>query len=572
MATKKLARESSQTEYLEILNNLIQNWESEVVEFKEAKSHIDDDKVGRYFSAISNEANLREKQYGWLVLGVREADCEIVGSAYKEKALAKFKNQIARDTTGGMSFVEIIEIFPLVNDQPKRVVLFQIPAAASGIPTGWKNRYYGRSGDSLIPLSQDKIDAIRNLQQIDWSNQIIEKSDLSFLDPHAIKIARSNYIKYMNKEHIKTEIDGMRDAEFLTKLKLMRDGKLTNAAMLLLGDSQYDYVFDAPPQVMWRLYDANGLDKDYKIFDIPFITVVDQIYQHIRNLTYRYMPDQLTLFPLETQQYDPQLLREMINNCIVHSNYTLGSRIYVNEFDGRIQFINPGNFLPGSIKPVLEPGYAPPGYRNPLLANIMRQFSMIDTAAMGIRKVFKIQKEKYFPMPDYDLERHNIVSATVYGKVIDENYTKLIYEHPEFDLQTIYLIDRVQKHLPIDGQEIKTLRNLNVIEGKAPNIFLTPSIAQSIDAKAEYISNRGFDDQYYKDMIVEYLKTFERAQKKDITKLLWDKLPDVLDEKQKNFKISNLLKALQNSTVIKRNSENRKTGYWVLVDKNNDEE
>lgn len=284
------------------------------------------------------------------------------------------------------------------------------------------------------------------------------------------------------------------------------------------------------------------------------------------------MPDQLTLFPLETQQYNPQLLREMINNCIVHSNYTLGSRIYVNEFDGRIQFINPGNFLPGSIKPVLEPGYAPPGYRNPLLANIMRQFSMIDTAAMGIRKVFKIQKEKYFPMPDYDLERHNIVSATVYGKVIDENYTKLIYEHPEFDLQTIYLIDRVQKHLPIDGQEIKTLRNLNVIEGKAPNIFLTPSIAQSIDAKAEYISNRGFDDQYYKDMIVEYLKTFERAQKKDITKLLWDKLPDVLDEKQKNFKISNLLKALQNSTVIKRNSENRKTGYWVLVDKNNDEE
>ena len=116
------------------------------------------------------------------------------------------------------------------------------------------------------------------------------------------------------------------------------------------------------------------------------------------------MPDQLTLFPLETQQYDPQLLRKMINNCIVHSNYTLGSRIYVNEFDGRIQFINPGNFLPGSIKPVLEPGYAPPGYRNPLLANIMRQFSMIDTAAMGIRKVFKIQKEKYFPMPDYDLE------------------------------------------------------------------------------------------------------------------------------------------------------------------------
>jgi ATP-dependent DNA helicase RecG len=40
------------------LDNLIQNWESEVIEFKEAKSHLNHDKVGRYFSAISNEANL----------------------------------------------------------------------------------------------------------------------------------------------------------------------------------------------------------------------------------------------------------------------------------------------------------------------------------------------------------------------------------------------------------------------------------------------------------------------------------------------------------------------------------
>ncbi len=567
MKYEKFEFENNHSEYLEILTDLIRNWESEVVEFKEAKSHIDDDKVGRYFSAISNEANLREKQYGWLVLGVREVDREIVGSSYKENTLPKFKRQISKDTTGEMTFVDIIEVCQFVKDQSKRVILFQIPAAVSGIPTGWKNRYYGRSGDSLIPLSQDKIDAIRNLQQVDWSNQVIEGSSLSFLDSHAIKLARSKYVKYMNKEHITTEVDGMSDEEFLKKLKLMRDGKLTHAAMLLLGDSQYDYVFDVAPQVMWRLYDANGLDKDYKIFDIPFITIVDQIYSNIRNLTYRYMPNQLTLFPMETQQYEPQLLREILNNCIVHSNYSLGSRIYVNEFDDRIQFINPGNFLPGSIKPVLEPGYAPPSYRNPLLANVMRQFSMIDTAAMGIRKIFKIQKDKYFPMPDYRLDQYNIVNATVYGKTIDENYTKLLYEHPEFDLQTIYLIDRVQKRLPLDTKETKCLRSLNVIEGKMPNIYLSPSIAQSMDAKAEYISNKGFDDQYYKDMIVEYLKTFKRAQKKDMTKLLWDKLPDVLDDNQKRYKVANLLKALQESAIIERDSPNRRTGYWVLVHK-----
>ena len=62
-------------------------------------------------------------------------------------------------------------------------------------------------------------------------------------------------------------------------------------------------------------------------------------------------------------------------------------------------------------------------------------------------------------MPDYNFDQYNTVSATVYGKVIDETYTKLLYEHPEFDLQTIYLIDRVQKRLLLDAKETKYLSN-----------------------------------------------------------------------------------------------------------------
>lgn len=45
-------------EYYEIFEILMQRWEYEVVEFKEVKGGYDTDKIGRYFSAISNEANL----------------------------------------------------------------------------------------------------------------------------------------------------------------------------------------------------------------------------------------------------------------------------------------------------------------------------------------------------------------------------------------------------------------------------------------------------------------------------------------------------------------------------------
>ena len=72
-------------EYYEILENLMERWEYETVEFKEAKSNYDTDKIGRYFSALSNEANLKQQQYGWLIFGVSERDKikHVVGTAYK---------------------------------------------------------------------------------------------------------------------------------------------------------------------------------------------------------------------------------------------------------------------------------------------------------------------------------------------------------------------------------------------------------------------------------------------------------------------------------------------------------
>ena len=53
-------------EYFEILEMLMERWEFEIVEFKEAKGGYDTDKIGRYFSAISNELILRILKLGIL--------------------------------------------------------------------------------------------------------------------------------------------------------------------------------------------------------------------------------------------------------------------------------------------------------------------------------------------------------------------------------------------------------------------------------------------------------------------------------------------------------------------------
>ena len=564
-------RTSSDAEYYEILSSLMERWEYEIVEFKEAKGQYSEDKIGQYFSAVSNEANLKNQQYGWFVLGVSEQkDKYPVGTNFKKGApalLEKFKYEIGRETTDGMTFLDIIELYPVYEGSQKRVLMFKIPAAVAGMPTEWKTRYYARSGESLVPLQQYKIDAIRNQQRRDWSRQILPGAKIEYLDKEAIAFARTKYKEKMNKPHISEEVDGLTDEEFLTKLKLMSDGKVIDAAMLLLGNAEYDNLFDSAPSMMWRLIAADGTVKDYEIFGIPFLTVTDKIFAKIRNLTYRYMPNQMSLFPTETQQYDTWLLRELMNNCIAHSNYLLGGRIYVNEEEDCISIVNPGDFLPQTVETVLQKTYNPPFYRNQLLADAMVKFHMIDTATSGIKKVYRIQKEKFFPMPDYDLMTANQVSVTVYGKILDERYTYILFEHPELDLETVFLLGQVQKGhgQKLTKEAIALLRKHHLVEGRVNSLFLSAEVSQTIDAGANYIKNKAFDDQYYKDLIIEYLKQYGKAQKKDFRNLLMEKLPDSLSEKQKEYKIGNLLASLKRQGKIKPDSTNQQTSFWILA-------
>ncbi|MBQ2622507.1 MAG: putative DNA binding domain-containing protein [Bacilli bacterium] len=549
----------------EILESLLKHDENELVEFKTASNSYDFDKIGKYFSALSNEANLKNQQCGWLIFGVNDSR-QVVGTEYRNNPddLNNLKYEIAKHTTGNISFIEIFERFQECDGESKRVLMFKIPAAITAVPTGWKGQYYAREGENLVSLSMEKIDRIRNQALKDWSKALIPGSSIKHLDSSAIQIARKLYKEKINKSHIKQEVDSMDDETFLTKLRLIRDGQISRAAMVLLGNPEHSHLLDRPPSVMWRLFGANGQNRGYEIFEIPFINVIDKVFQKIQNLTYRYMPNQQSLFPIETLQYDQPLFYELFNNCLAHQDYTRGARIYIDEYEDRLVFTNPGTFIPQTIRNVLNPSYAPPFYRNQLLAETMMNMGMIDTASMGIRRVFNIQRKKYFPLPDYDILKDQVV-VTIYGKILNIDYTQLLFDFPDISLDIIFLLDRVQKGKELTNEEIRLLRKHKLIEGKKPNLIITSKVAESLGAQAEYIKNRGFNDQYFSDMIVEYLKQYHQATREDIRKLLLSKLPDVLSSEQKENKIKNLIQKLRlDKKIEKRYSEKPKKAYWVL--------
>ncbi|MDR2671141.1 MAG: ATP-binding protein, partial [Oscillospiraceae bacterium] len=159
---------------LQTLRGLIANWENEVVEFKQASNDCKQDTIGQYFSAISNEANLKGLQYGWLVFGVHNKTRRIEGSDYRNtQGLESLKHEIADNTTDRITFIDIFEVY---DEDDRRIVMFKIPAAVPNVPTAWKGHWYGREGESLGALSPEELGRLRGQARRDWSKQLIDGS------------------------------------------------------------------------------------------------------------------------------------------------------------------------------------------------------------------------------------------------------------------------------------------------------------------------------------------------------------------------------------------------------------
>lgn len=173
----------------------------------------------------------------------------------------------------------------------------------------------------------------------------------------------------------------------------------------------------------WVLKNSDGTDRDYHHYGPPFILATELLAKRIRNTNYKFLCDQ-TLFPTQLLQYDPWVLRELIHNAIAHQDYRLNGRIALVEREDALVLTNPGTFIPGSIDRVIAAGTPPDRYRNRMLIGAMVEFNMIDTIGSGIPKAFNIQRARGFPLPDYDLSEGQRVRVTLYGKVLDENYTR----------------------------------------------------------------------------------------------------------------------------------------------------
>ena len=539
--------------------------ETEWVEFK--ANRYDPQTLVEYLSALSNSACLHWKRKGYLVFGIEDKTHIVKGTSFDPtEAKGKGNQDLQMWLATGLQPNVGYNVHRLPY-RGKRVVLFEVNAAIDRpvffYGTAWIR--IGSSKTKLInhPAKEREIWSRRN--RVDWSAQICERVTIEDLDTEAILKARQEYkTKFPQKTG---EADKWDDIQFLNKSKLTIHGRITNAAIVLLGKPESATLLSpAVARISWVLKDEQNREKDYEHFDPPFLLNVDRVFSKVRNLRYRHMPSG-TLFPMEITQYDHWVIREALHNCIAHQDYDLHGRINVVETPSKLILTNMGSFLPGSVETVIRQDAPPEVYRNPFLATAMVNLNMIDTQGGGIKKMFQTQMNRYFPLPDYDLSQPDRVVVKIRGEVLDERYTRLLMERTDLDLWTVILLDKVQRGYRISREEPKKLKKLKLVEGRYPNLFISSRLASETGEEARHIRYKGFDKRYYKDLILALIREHGPISRGKIDELLLDKLPEILTEKQKKTKIHNLLSELSRREGKIENRGSRKYPSWTIRDK-----
>ncbi len=533
-------------ELTELLDSCIKTYakENRFLEFK--SNHVSPEDLGKYISALSNGACLEREENGYLFFGVDDSSHEVVGTSF-DISTAKKGNQ-------DLELFLRVNVTPKINFQVVRfyykgnegcpISVFIIPAASEQ-PTCFQNVPYIRVNSSTTNL-RDYHDWMRTIynSKSDWSKEIISEASLSDLDSNAIKKARLGFAeRYPDK---KEYIDSLDDAAFLDKAKITIGGKITRTALLLLGKEESSHYLNYISQIVWRL--NSGDEQAGDIFSIPFLLSTDRVLAKIRNYRFKIYPSN-SLIPAEVWKYDTKTILEALHNCIAHQDYGANSRIIVTEEKDCLCFENAGSFFEGHFEDYIRGQRTPARYRNPFLVQAMVNLRMIDTQGYGIHSMFLSQRNRYLPMPDYESTKEKVV-LRIPGTVIDEDYSKMLLENTSIGLDEAVLLDALQKKKSLSADAIKLLKKDGLVEGRGKNIFISKYVALATSQETEHSQAKGLSNANYRNIIADYLKDYGELSKRKVLEMLEPHLPKSLDEKQKKYKVENLLASMRRDDLV----------------------
>ncbi len=384
--------------------------ESEWVEFK--VDNANPQLIGEYISALSNSANLENKEFAYLVFGIEDGTHKITGTSFKPRkekiGNQELENWLATQLEPKIDF-KIIE--ETINN--KRIIIFQIETSQSR-PVSFKGIEYIRIGSYKKKL-KDHPEKERKIWQ-KAKNISFEKEYATVNIPSDKVLDLLDYPSVFKLLKIPLPVNKNSILEKLAQEKLIvkkRNGYyITNIGALLFANDLNDFETLKRKAVRVVIYKGKSKLRTIKEYQSNFGYAVgfEQLVDYVNDK----LPSNEEIgkvFRKEVRMYPELAVRELIANAIIHQDLNItGTGAMIEIFENRIEFTNPGKPLIDTKRFIDHS----PESRNEMMASLMRRMNFCEERGSGIDKVIHEIELYQLPAPEF-LSGNNYTRVILYS-------------------------------------------------------------------------------------------------------------------------------------------------------------
>jgi ATP-dependent DNA helicase RecG len=486
----------------------IESWmtraESEHVEFKEARNQYDGDDLLKYCVALANEGG------GKLVLGIDDGHPRKVVGSRAFPDLGKIKTWILDSLRIRVDAEEL--------SLPEgRVVVFTVPGRPTGRPMHHDGRYWMRVGSSLRPMTPERLQAIFAEAEPDFSAQICPQASLAELDSGAIARLRELWARRLGNASLRP----LSDAQLLEDVELVVDGRITYAALILLGTAQVLNRHLAQAEIIfeYRSSETAGPPQQRVEYREGFLLFFDRLWDIIntRNDVQHF---QQGFFMIDIPTFSEVIVRESILNAVAHRDYRAGGSTFVSQFPRRLEVVSPGGLPPGITMDNMLWRQNP---RNRRIAEVLARCGFVERSGQGVNLMFQESIKHSKPLPDYRGSDDFQVSVVFQGSVQDPMFVSFLEQIGHERLATyatedFLLLDAIRREERIPeslSPRVPNLVDQGIIErigrGRGTRYVLARRFYRFLGESGVYTRRRGLDRETNKQLLLAHLRDTHRV-------------------------------------------------------------
>jgi ATP-dependent DNA helicase RecG len=476
--------------------------EGEHLEFKEAKSSYQFDKLLQYCAALANEGG------GRMILGVTDKrPRRVVGTnAFTEPE---------RTIRGLVDRLRLKVEAEEINHPSGRVLIFRVPSRPLGMPLEVGGSYWMRAGEELRPMTQDELRRILFESAPDFSAEICAEATFADLDAKAVEHFVSLWGEKSGKPlHPRASLEQrLEDAELLV------GAKVTYAALVLFGTRPAlgKYLAQAEVIFEYRSSEASIPYQQREEFRQGFFGILDDLWNLV-NLRNEVRDYQDGLFVRHIPTFNERVVREAILNAVTHRDYRLAGSIFIRQFPRKLEIVSPGALPNGiTLENILE-RQAP---RNRRVAEACGRCHLVERSGQGIDLIYRNLIEEGKPVPDFAHTDQYQVSVTLHGDVQNPQFLRFLERigqerQVSFETADLIVLDRLQREQEIPvalRPRMNHLLEQGIVErigrGKGVRYILSKRFYSFLGRTGSYTRAKGLDRDTQKELLVRHIRDAE---------------------------------------------------------------